>query len=161
MSNINAVENLLKRLGAICDSGFALAIHIRFARPSLLYQTYSQKWNDYYSENGLMLFDPVVRWGLSETGLIRWDDITLSDEHKVMASARKFGLSNGLTYALGPASSRTISGLTKTGAPFTPDQVTEMCAIIDEIHARTDGDVLAPNSPELARLRAIQLTIAG
>ena len=36
---VNRVAGLLDRLRAYCDTGFALAIHIRYTRPSLLYRT--------------------------------------------------------------------------------------------------------------------------
>lgn len=57
---VTRVAGLLDRLRTYCDTGFALAIHIRYTRPSLLYRTYDQAWIDHYSEKGFMLTDPVV-----------------------------------------------------------------------------------------------------
>jgi len=57
----------------------------------------------------------------------------------VLTSARAHGLHNGWTYATGPATSRTIAGLTKTGADFTADQRAEISGIVDDIHALTEG----------------------
>lgn len=61
---VNKLTSLHKQLSAICDTGFAIAAHIRYTRPSLLYQTYARKWSEHYSEKGYMLCDPVVIWVL-------------------------------------------------------------------------------------------------
>ena len=139
MTKVGKMANLLKKLAQCCDTGFALAIHIRYTRPSLLFQTYDQAWNDYYSENGLMLSDPVVRWGLQNTGFVLWDDLMDEDDAGVLAKAKTFGLNNGVTYATGSISSRTISGFTRNGAPYSKDELESMTAIVDQIHALTEG----------------------
>ena len=134
-----AIAKLLGRLTALCDSGFALAVHIRYTRPTLLYQTYSQEWADHYSENGYMLSDPVVHWGLTHTGRVEWNTLTDQDPAGVIAAAVSFGLTNGWTYAVGPASTRTIAGLPKSGVPFSAAEVAEIIRIVDSIHELTEG----------------------
>lgn len=138
-AKVDAVSKKLLRLTELCDSGFALAIHIRYTRPSLLYRTYNQAWIDTYSERGFMLSDPVVHWGLSQTGWVAWRDLSGQDPEGVLASAVAHGLNNGWTYSVGPATSRTIAGLTKTGADFTVDQRAEAAVLVDDIHTLTDG----------------------
>lgn len=139
IAKIEAVSERLIRLGALCDSGFALAIHIRYTRPTILYRTYDQAWIEHYSERGFMLSDPVVHWGLTHVGGISWSDLTEQDPQGVLRDALAHGLHNGWTYATGPATSRTIAGLTKTGADFTADERAEISAIVDEIHNLTEG----------------------
>ncbi len=147
-----AISALLAQLRSFCDRGFALAIHIRYTRPTLLFQTYAQDWADNYSEKGYMLSDPVVGWGLSNTGWVAWADLVANDTVGVIADAVAHGLTNGWTYAVGPASSRTIAGLPRSGAPFTPQERAEMAAIVDEIHALTDGfDSFSPAFQERLR----------
>ena len=136
---VDDVAALLARLGHICDTGFALAIHIRYTRPSLLYRTYRQEWIDHYSEKGYMLFDPVVRWGLTHAGGIDWADLASEDPEGVLADARAHGLLHGWTYSTGPATSRTISGLTRTSGPFSKAEKAELAAMVDAVHAATEG----------------------
>ncbi len=57
------VKRSLAAIGEICDRGFALAVHIRLTRPTLLYQTYASDWTDNYSIKGYMMTDPVGRAG--------------------------------------------------------------------------------------------------
>lgn len=47
-ANRKEIAATLDELSAICDTGFALALHIRFTRPNILYRTYPQKWLDHY-----------------------------------------------------------------------------------------------------------------
>jgi LuxR family transcriptional regulator len=157
MTKITEVTDLLRRLAQYCDTGFALAVHIRYTRPSFLFQTYSQDWIDFYSENGLMLVDPVVRWGLRNTGMIAWDTITDADEAKVLEHAREFGLENGISLAIGPGNSRTIAGLTRSGAPFSESDIQEMTEIVTAIHDATEG-LDGFDESELNALRTLELS---
>lgn len=144
----------LAKLASHCDTGFALAVHIRFTSPSLLYQTYAKDWINHYSQNGLMMQDPTVHWGLSHLGGTAWSALRASDPAGVIAAAETFGLTNGMIYAVGPATSRTLCGYTKSGAAFTPAQVADCEAIVDEIHALTEG-IEHFSDTDLAALRAL------
>lgn len=148
------IADLLSRLSALCDTGFALAVHIRFTRPSLLYRTYAPDWIELYSERGYMLSDPVVHFGLANTGTVIWANLMGNDPAGVISAAVAHGLTNGWTYSTGPANSRTICGLTKSGAGFTAAQMDQGRALVDEIHALTEGIEHFP-AAELDALRAI------
>ena len=63
-TRVATVERSLEAIGTICDLGFALAVHIRLTRPTLLYQTYADDWSENYSTKGYMMSDPSVAWGL-------------------------------------------------------------------------------------------------
>ena len=139
IAKVSSVKERLTRLRVLCDSGFALAIHIRYTRPSILYRTYDQAWIDHYSERGFMLSDPVVHWGLTHVGAVNWADLTDQDPQGVIPDALAHGLHNGWTYAMGPQTSRTIAGLTKSGANFTADERAEIAQIVDDLHALTEG----------------------
>lgn len=132
------LATLLGRLQALCDTGFALAIHIRLTRPTLMFQTYDRAWSDHYSEHGYMLVDPVVHFGLTETGRVTWDEMTDRDSEGVLVKAKEFGLHHGWTYALGQASSKTIAGLTRSDRRHTEAEMDEIEAIMDEMHALTE-----------------------
>lgn len=145
------IAKLLGDLGALCDRGYALAVHIRYTRPTLLYQTYAQDWGDHYSEKGYMLSDPTVHWGLANVGAVDWTDLVDQDSEGVIADARNHGLINGWTYAVGPALSRSLGSMTRS-APFTAAERARCCAIIDEIHNLTDGFDSLPTAQQ-ERLR--------
>ena len=136
---VEAVSNALNAIGAICDVGFALAVHIRLTRPTLLYQSYDESWSEHYTTKGFMLSDPTVAWGLQNTGSVLWSDLADHDPAGVIPAAISFGLTNGWAYSTGPANSRTISGTPKSGADFTEDERAEIIRHIETIHEVTEG----------------------
>lgn len=147
------VATVLGELGGICDLGFALAIHVRFTRPTLLYQTYAIDWVDLYSEKGYMLSDPTVHWGLSNTGSIEWTQLQDRDPEGVISAAQDYGIQNGWTYATGPATSRSFGSMASS-TPLSAAIRARCCAIIDDIHRLTDGFEGLPK-PVQDRLRTL------
>lgn len=86
-----------------------------------------------------MLRDPVVHWGLGNTGTVEWSDLSDQDPDGVLSDAVAHGLTNGWTFSFGPATSRTIAGLTKSGPAFTEAERSRIIRIVEDIHALTDG----------------------
>ena len=155
MREEQVVSQLLGKIAALCDTGYLLAVHIRYTRPSLMYRTYPQAWIDHYSERGFMMSDPVVHWGLTHTGVVLWSDLTGQDPEGVVAEASGYGLNNGWTYAAGPSTARTIASLTKSGADFSDDQRAALIALVDQIHALTEGfEQMPPETQEALRALA-------
>ena len=148
---------LIKKLAEQCDTGFALAVHIRYTRPSLFYETYKKDWSEHYSKNGYMLFDPTVRWGLENSGMINWNDLRAVDEVGVIAKSEEFGLANGVTYSTGTPDSRTMAGFTRSGPPFDSKELAQLSAIVDEIHQLTNG-IETFGEAELNALRRLDLS---
>ena len=141
------LKNHLQTLDVLCDTGFALAIHIRYTRPTLLYRTYAQDWSDHYTEQGFMLRDPVVHCGLANTGMVDWND--LADPEGVLASARAHGLFNGLTYSTGSTTSRTISGITRSTGTFSEQERAQVAEICDDVHRLTSAFETLPRADQL------------
>lgn len=139
ISKPEQLSKLLKELSSYCDTGFALAIHIRYTRPSLLFRTYGQDWIDHYSEMGFHLADPVVHWGLTNTGWVQWSELMKQDAEGVLKAAVSHGLTNGWTYSTGPATSRTITGITRSGDDFSKAERAHIAKIFDEVHDLTEG----------------------
>lgn len=137
-SVVKQVAACLDRLSGFCDTGYLLAVHIRYTRPSLMFKTYPKDWLEHYSERGFMMVDPVVGWAMTHEGMATWDDLAANDPAGVVAAAREFGLSNGVSFAIGPSTSRTIGSVTRSSA-FDADDLETLRAIITEIHSLTDG----------------------
>lgn len=150
--NCATLAGLLQRLGQSCDSGYALAVHIRLTRPTLLFQTYDAAWSDHYSVNGYMLFDPVVHWGMTQTGSIAWANLRDQDPQGVLQAAEDFGLYNGWCFAIDHGGSRTIAGLTRSDRAHSAAEMEEIREIVGEIHRLTmDFDQWPPEEQEAAR----------
>ena len=66
MTQRASIAALLHDLDQRSPAGFAIALHIRFTTPTYLFQTYPKRWLDHYSSAGLVVHDPVVRWGFQQ-----------------------------------------------------------------------------------------------
>jgi len=73
-------------MSVVSDWRFALGLHVRFANPTLLYQTYPPEWIKYYNSEGLVFVDPAVRWAIANKGICDWSDLEAVDDHNVLAA---------------------------------------------------------------------------
>lgn len=153
---VKEVRSRLKVLSALCDTGYLLAFHIRYTRPTLMFTTYPAVWLDHYSEKGMMMVDPVVRWAMSattESGVAMWHDLAGDDPAGVVASAAQHGLHNGMSFAIGPIASRTIGSVTSS-QPFSAAATSQAESLIAAIHTLTEG-VESMSAKTVDALRAL------
>lgn len=148
------LDELLLRLDAWSPSGNSFGFHIRFSRPLLPRSTFSDEWNQRYSEKTYIVSDPAVVWGMMEVGTIRWSEIAIPDTMGVFADAADHGLTFGATFATGPRESKTFGTCARGDREFTDAELEEIQTIVVEIHGLFDaGPVL--KSHQLDALRAL------
>ena len=90
----------LEDVARVAPAGHYIALRIGFAFPMEEINAYPAEWIDHYTRNRLMLFDPVVRWAYSSTGVTRWSDLRQDDPQGVLGMAGAFGLRFGLTVSV-------------------------------------------------------------
>lgn len=129
--------NELSALKGKSPNGFALAYQIRLTTPSFLFQTYPSDWNKYYSEMGLVMFDPTVLWGFENDGVIKWSELADLDEKDVLIAASKFGLNFGMTWAHGTGDSRSIGSFARGDRDFSQTEMEELARLAEELHHAT------------------------
>ncbi|TMV71926.1 transcriptional regulator, partial [Thioclava sp. BHET1] len=101
MPNKDKISQLLRYLSDISDWRFAIGVRIRFANPTLTYQTYPKAWIEYYDANHLLYQDPTIRWGMTHTGTATWAELADQDAAGVFDKAAAFGLRHGLIVSVG------------------------------------------------------------
>ncbi|MGL4319808.1 MAG: autoinducer binding domain-containing protein [Paracoccaceae bacterium] len=154
---VKQVKEKLKGLSQLCDTGYLLAVHIRYTRPSLMFTTYPEAWLEHYGTTGMMMVDPVVRWAMAEDtpeGQAMWSDLAKNDPALVIDSAEAHGLKNGMSFAVGPITSRTIGSVTRS-TPFSDSDVALARSLITEIHQLTNDlqDMDTDTQESLRKLR--------
>src|SRR5690606_25501248 len=137
MTRRASIAAILHELDQRSPAGFAAALHIRFTRPIYLFQTYAQRWKDRYSSMGGHIQDPVVRWGLQNTGRIRWSALAPFDETDVLEEAKNFGLMNGVGFGLVIAESRSIVACARADRDFTEEETDELEKLAVDLHNLT------------------------
>jgi LuxR family transcriptional regulator len=133
------IAALLHHLDQRSPAGFAIALHVRFTRPTYLFQTYAKRWMDHYSATGMVMNDPVVRWGLQNTGHALWSELSHIDTVGVFEQAKDFGIMNGVAISIVRGESRSIGGFSRADRDFEAEEIDELEEGLSRLHAATIG----------------------
>jgi LuxR family transcriptional regulator len=147
----------LHQLSLMAPAGYFVGLHIRFTAPLVTYQTYDQAWLDYYTEKGFVLRDPMVAWGFSTTGSIRWSDPALPDPFGLFKEAANFGLNYGATIACGPVKSRSIASFGRSDREYEDDEIAAIAKIVLRLHDVTQP----PDELTKAQIEALRCIAGG
>jgi LuxR family transcriptional regulator len=155
------IAHLIGALHESSPSGFAVALHITYATPAFLFQSYPQEWMQEYSQRGLHLQDPTVMWGFTHTGSIRWSELASQDPAGVFESARAFGLIHGVTVAILMDGTRTVASFAREDREFDDDEIAKISAVLTQLHHETAGGKgLSEADREALKSMSIRLTHA-
>lgn len=146
MERATQVAGLLSELTHASPAGYAIALHVTFATPSFLFQTYPAEWSAYYSVNGLVIQDPTVQWGMQNVGHVDWADLAADDPADVLGKARAHGLRHGFSFALIEGDSRSIAGFARGDRPFTAQERAEISAKVTQLHTLTANPKAMPKA---------------
>lgn len=147
----------LHQLSLMAPAGYSIGLHIRFTAPLFMFQSYDQAWLDHYTEHGYVLRDPMVAWGFSTTGTIRWSDRSLPDPFGLFKEAARFGLHYGATVACGPIKSRTIASFARQDREFTDHEIAAVAHIVERMHDMTEP----PEELTKAQIEALRCIAGG
>lgn len=157
MSEKLALELELDRLAKFAPTGYYVALHIRFAAPTLFFQSYPEEWSDHYTEQGYALRDPIVAWGFCQEGYSRWSEIDIPDPFNILGQAADHGLKHGVSVACGPIKSRTIASVAREDREFTDEEIQQISQVIRRLHEITEP----PDSLTQAQIEALRCIAAG
>ena len=157
MGRNQVIDDLLVELGQEAPSGYYLALHVRFASPLMMFQTFNPDWIDRYTQNAYALRDPLVAWGISRTGATRWSAIDLPDPFGIMEQAAGFGLRYGVCVSCGPMTSRTVASVTSSSREFTDEEIAAITGIVLRLHHETQP----PDHLTNAEIEALQVVASG
>lgn len=157
MSSKIGLDLELHALSLLAPSGYFIGLHIRFAAPLMSFQTYDQRWMDYYTEQGYALRDPTIAWGFSTEGASRWRDFGIPDTFGILSQAKDYGLKFGVTISCGPISSRTIASFSRADREYTDSEVDEILHTVRRLHVLTEP----PESLTKAQVEALRCIADG
>ncbi|PVA08025.1 autoinducer binding domain-containing protein [Thalassorhabdomicrobium marinisediminis] len=137
MPELSKIKSHLETMEAMSPSGFAIAFHIRLTSPDFLFQTYPKAWTDTYSEKGYVMVDPIVRWGLSETGSKRWSSLKHLDDHDIFAQSQEHEMGFGVAISTETDGSRSVAGFARNDREFTDEEIEELSRCVKHLHDLT------------------------
>lgn len=88
----------------LSPSGYIMAINFKFAKPDHIYCSWPDSWQSYYLQHNFVIRDPVLHWGIFNTGYIRWSQIDLNGiikpayYERVIEAAGEHDLKYGATF---------------------------------------------------------------
>ncbi len=131
------ISPILESIGECCTAGYAIGLHIKFSTPTFFFQSYAQEWLEHYSNKGMVIHDPIVRWGFENTGAADWEDLKEMDERNVLGTAADYGLRHGVVISLLVDGSRSIAGFSRADRRFTPQEVDFLQTELSRLHELT------------------------
>ena len=153
-----SVAALLHDLDQRSPAGCAIGLHIAFTTPAYMFQSYPKRWMDYYSNSGLLMQDPTIRWGMNNVGWISWGDLEAFDSQGVLERAKDFGIMNGVTSALYIGGTRSIASFARSDRDYTPEEIAELEPIFEELH-RTTSSIEALNDEDRSALQELSVRL--
>lgn len=154
MPHVADIDQFLIELDTLSPKGYFIGLHIRFASPLMMFQSYNAAWIDIYTERGYALRDPMIGWGFTADGSIRWSDITVPDTFGIMAEAKEYGMKYGVAVSCGPLNSRTIAGCARDDREYTDVEIEMVTEIIHKLHQASEPPNLTQAQKEALRLIA-------
>lgn len=154
------ISEVLEELGELAPAGYALGFHIAYTTPKFMFQTYPKEWLDYYSQNGLVMTDPMVAWGFENSGSCRWSE--LNDPSGVLKKASDHGMPYGLVCAIKIDDSISICGCARADREFSDSEVSDIFNKISYLHKVTaDQAHLSPETVQDLKNMSISFTHPG
>lgn len=137
MADIGKIKTLLESVEKLAVSGSAIAFHIKLTSPELMFQTYPKAWTDIYSEKGFVMVDPIVRWGFTETGSIRWSELSEQDEQNILKQSATYGMTYGVAIAVESDNSRSMAGYSRPDREYTDAEISQLTQCTQSLHELT------------------------
>ena len=159
MGQVSNANEILRRLHGRSPAGFAIGLHIQYTTPRYFFQSYSKDWLDAYSAKGFVMYDPIVHWGFSNEGFVRWSDLASQDPLGVLKEAAKYGMPYGMAASVVRNSSRSIAGFSRGDREMTDLEMTSIYKDLRALHDETIGMIaLSPEIHSTLRQMSIYLT---
>lgn len=147
-------------LDGLATAGYHLVLRVGFAFPQFQRNTLPPDWTELYARNGLVIFDPIMRWIFDNSGHIRWSAISNSDEREVLTTAASFGLRYGAAISVVHDDSpglRSFGSFARPDREFHDHELEMLSKALGEMHqALTPARALTQ-----AELDALEMLAAG
>ena len=154
------ISETLGELKELAPAGYALGFHVQFTTTKFLFQTYKKEWLDFYSQQGLVMADPIVAWCFENTGKLRWSE--LHDPEGVLNKAADYGLAYGMVCATEAVGSRSMGGFARSDREFTDAEMDQIFESFEKLHVATaDQASLTDDTVQQLKKMSVMVTHPG
>lgn len=150
----------LEDISEIAPAGYYIALRVGFAFPVEEVNNLPIDWVQHYTQNRLMLFDPVIRWVHANIGTARWSALGGEDPRGVMKQAQTFGLRYGVAIAVfdgNNSGQRSFGSFVRGDREFTDLEIKLLQVYMTRRHA----EMAPPTNLTAAEIQALGMVKDG
>ncbi|TFL18694.1 helix-turn-helix transcriptional regulator [Jannaschia formosa] len=142
----------------IASAGFYIAFRIEFLLPEFEHNSLPRPWVHKYTQQGLLMMDPVLRWVYCNAGSIRWSEVDIPDTSGVLGEAAKYDLNFGAAISLrdeDDPSIRSFGNFCRSDRELTSSEIEELGRRLELLFAdlTAPDDVTEAETEVLAAIR--------
>jgi LuxR family transcriptional regulator len=147
----------------LAPAGYYVALRVGYSFPEEEINCLKQAWVEQYTQRGLFIHDPSIRWIYANQGAVRWSEIALPDPAGVMALARHLDLRFGATISVSGSAdrgTRSYGVLFRNDREFEDRELEHAFQALKRLHLHAQsGPTLTDAEAEAIRMRADGLLI--
>lgn len=132
-----ALEFKINEVEWLAPMGLQISLRIRFGSPLSSFNSYPSVWVQKYTELGLMMHDPCMKWAYENTGMSRWSALENEDTHSVLKLAASYGISFGAAISCRSDTQtghRSIATFGRADREFEDAELTHLHKFIQKLH---------------------------
>lgn len=117
-------------------------------------------WVEFYTTNGLVVHDPVMKWVYGNTGVARMAHLGVPDPHQIRARGVVFGLTHGVVISVMAAADRgrrSYGFFFRNDEDFAERDLTALHDIVKKLHSGKSDEP----SLTAAEIEALQMQAGG
>jgi LuxR family transcriptional regulator, quorum-sensing system regulator SdiA len=122
----------------ISPSGFFLALRVGFTFPEEELNRLPDPWVEYYTRNGLVVHDPLMKWVYANQGAARWSEVDTPDPQGVRAAALRHGLPYGAVASaatIAERGKRSYGLFFRADRDFEDDELSVLGRLVEALHS--------------------------
>jgi len=144
----------------LSPAGFYVALRVGFAYPAEEHNELPKAWVERYTQRGLMMQDPVIRWVYDNTGAERWSAIRIEDPRNVFEQARKYELNFGVAISFCDSAAvgqRSYGSFARSDREIEDWEIDRLTDLLVALH----NDRTPPTNLTKAELQALRMVKDG
>jgi len=117
--------------------GMQISLRIRFGSPISSINTYPAKWVRRYTELGLLMHDPTMKWAYKYIGTCRWSELHAEDSHSILKMAASHGIKYGAVISCRAgteAGNRSIATFGRADREYEDSELEHLFDFVQKLH---------------------------
>ena len=154
------VQAKINEIAWLAPAGMQISLRIRFGAPLCSFNSYSPSWIQKYTELGLMMYDPNMKWAYENLGTCRWSALKEQDTHSVLKMSAGYGIKYGATISCrteNEVGNRSIATFGRNDREYEDAELTHLHTFVQNMH----DAAMPPNNITEAEIEALSMLKQG